>query len=276
MAESIAIKPKIGILAIQGAVKEHVEAISISGAETIEIRQAHQITADLDGIILPGGESTTMAIVGERWGLFPLLKEWVQLGKPIWGTCAGMILLSDHAIKQQNGGQSLVGGLDVHVCRNYFGSQIHSRSLTLQLPEEMMSISANSNTTTITAAEKSNCDAVFIRAPAILTIGPAVKTLATIRAAPCKAAHDEVYRLLFGDSVEKEDDASISRKRARMEGTDEPEEEKLEVRVAVRQGNILATAFHPELTSDRRWHRYFLTIVNEWKVAQHQNMDQSS
>jgi len=113
----------VGVLAIQGAVEEHVLAVKALGAIAKEIRYVEDFDG-LHGIILPGGESTTMSIVGESNGLFQKLKTWVQEGKPIWGTCAGMILLSDHAIKKAESGQSLVGGLDVYVCRNYFGSQV--------------------------------------------------------------------------------------------------------------------------------------------------------
>ena len=114
---------KIGVLAIQGAVEEHIDAVKAVGAEAISVRNPQDFEG-LDGIILPGGESTTMSIVGEKNGLFPILKTWVNDKKPIWGTCAGMILLSNTAIKKAESGQSLVGGLDVHVCRNYFGSQV--------------------------------------------------------------------------------------------------------------------------------------------------------
>jgi pyridoxal 5'-phosphate synthase pdxT subunit len=115
--------PTIGILAIQGAVEEHCTMIEKLGAKSKEIKFPHHIEG-CDGIILPGGESTAMAIVGEKDGVFPALREWVKAKKPIWGTCAGMILLSNTAVKQKEGGQALVGGLDVELCRNFFGSQI--------------------------------------------------------------------------------------------------------------------------------------------------------
>jgi len=89
-----------------------------------QVRLPEDLEKDLDGLIIPGGESTAMAIVGERHGIFPKLKAFVQGGKPVWGTCAGMILLSNKAVMQKDGGQPLIGGLDVEVCRNYFGSQV--------------------------------------------------------------------------------------------------------------------------------------------------------
>jgi 5'-phosphate synthase pdxT subunit len=188
-----------------------------------------------------------MAIVGEQSGVFDSLREWVSSGKPVWGTCAGMILLSNTAIKSKDGGQSLVGGLDVQVCRNYFGSQIASCQIPLPWPEEMaISSPAGGDDEKQEEADRATrapFPAVFIRAPAVLTVGDSVKVLCKLRARPQRAALEEV-RGALGAS----------------EGSDDfcPE-----VIVAVRSGNILATAFHPELTDDDRWHRYFLKMVSE-------------
>ena len=172
------------------------------GAEAVEVRKPEQLDG-LDGLVMPGGESTTMGLVAERWGLVEPLRTWVRTGKPVWGTCAGMILLADHAVGQKQGGQPLIGGLDVTVNRNYFGRQNQSFEVLLEAP----------------ALGDVPFRAVFIRAPAILETGPTVQVLAE---AP---GHDE------------------------------------QVIVAVRQGPILATAFHPELTDDARWHRLFLDVV---------------
>ena len=176
------------------------------GAEAVEVRKPEQLDG-LDGLVMPGGESTTMGLVAERWGLVEPLRTWVRTGKPVWGTCAGMILLADHAVGQKQGGQPLIGGLDVTVNRNYFGRQNQSFEVLLEAP----------------ALGDVPFRAVFIRAPAILETGPAVQVLAE---AP---GHDE------------------------------------QVIVAVRQGPILATAFHPELTDDARWHRLFLDVVEACK-----------
>jgi pyridoxal 5'-phosphate synthase pdxT subunit len=200
-----------------------------------------------------------MAIVGERWGLFPKLKDWVAEKKPIWGTCAGMILLSDHAIKQARGGQSLVGGLDVRVCRNFFGSQVYSCSVDISL---------NDSTTAAMAAASDNssakCPAVFIRAPAILSAGPEVNVLASMVAKPHTSARADVLQLIEtakeSDSQSSSIDAAMkdkTRVATIIESTDKEgnNDSSFEVFVAVRQGNILATAFHPELTEDPRWHQ---------------------
>ena len=190
------------MLALQGAFLEHAAMLRGLGAEAVEVRKPEQL-AGVDGLVMPGGESTTMGLVAERWGLVEPLRAWVRAGKPVWGTCAGMILLADHAVGQKQGGQPLIGGLDVTVNRNYFGRQNQSFEVLLDAP--------------VLGDEPFR--AVFIRAPAILEAGPAVQVLAE---AP---GHGE------------------------------------QVIVAVRQGPILATAFHPELTDDARWHRLFLDVV---------------
>ncbi|MBK8051396.1 MAG: pyridoxal 5'-phosphate synthase glutaminase subunit PdxT [Anaerolineales bacterium] len=192
----------IGILALQGAFLEHAAKVRQLGVEAVEVRKPEQLEG-LAALILPGGESTAMGLVAERWGLVEPLREWVRSGKPVWGTCAGMILLADRAVGQKQGGQPLIGGLDVTVNRNYFGRQSKSFETLLEVP--------------LLGAEP--CPAIFIRAPAIIEAGSQVEVLART------AGHDEI------------------------------------VIVAVRQGNILATAFHPELTADLRWHQLFLDMV---------------
>eukprot|EP01036_Dinobryon_divergens_P034320 gene34320-44333_t len=245
-------------MALQGAVEEHMNSIRKLGATAIEIRYPKDLEA-VDGIILPGGESTAMAIVGEKCGLFPVLKNWVASKKPIWGTCAGMILLSDHAIKQKEGGQSLLGGLDVHVCRNYFGSQIYSSHLPIEVTDAKIASSSDID----------SCTGIFIRAPAILDVGPAVQVIATTRSPPHASAIEEVVALLtqLGNRESDQDDegTSTGRKRLRREVASDNKDHVYNVIVAVRQENILATAFHPELTDDLRWHRFFLDIVADAK-----------
>ena len=227
--------PRIGVFALQGAVSEHLDAIKKLGGCPVALKYPEQIRSTeepLDGIILPGGESTTMSIVGEQTGIFPALREWVlEKRKPIWGTCAGMILLSDHCVKT-SAGQSLLGGLDAHVCRNFFGSQIYST----EMPLSVQGLQGDST-----------YPAIFIRAPAILRCGKDVQVLASIRASPHKFAIDEVKAYL--DS-EKELGTEVK----------EGDSGEIDVKVAVKSGNILATAFHPELSDDLRWHRYFFDM----------------
>ncbi|KAI9094326.1 glutamine amidotransferase subunit pdxT [Phlyctochytrium arcticum] len=204
---------KIGVLALQGAFSEHIHLLQKlpSPPETVEIRTKEQLEdPTLDGLILPGGESTTMALVAERSGVLEPLRRWVKDGRPVWGTCAGMILLSNTAIQTKRGGQALIGGLDVSVKRNAFGAQIDSFVSDL-------------NVAAIADAAKP-FPGVFIRAPIIETINP-----------------DTVSVL-----------ARVSK---------HPESEKEGNVVAVRQDNILATAFHPELTEDPRFHMYFIDMI---------------
>ena len=201
---------RTGVLALQGAFREHVNMLAQLAVDAVEVRLAEQL-AELDGLIIPGGESTSMGLVAERWGLVKPLQDWVRAGRPTWGTCAGMILLADDAAGQKLGGQALIGGLNVTVNRNYFGRQVDSFEAELNVP----------------ALGDDPFHAVFIRAPAITAVSAGVQALATVPSA---------------------------------------EEGNEEVIAAVRKGAILATAFHPELTDDLRWHRYFLQIVKEFRA----------
>jgi 5'-phosphate synthase pdxT subunit len=146
-------------------------------------------------------------LIAERWGLVEPLRRWVHGGHPTWGTCAGMILLAERATGQKQGGQALVGGLDMTVNRNYFGRQVHSFEADLEVP----------------VLGEEPVHAVFIRAPAVVEVGRGVDVLAQIQ----------------------------------RNGAAEP------VIVAARSGPLLATAFHPELTDDPRWHQLFVQMVKE-------------
>lgn len=200
---------RLGVLALQGAFREHIAMLKRLNVEAVEVRLAQELDG-LDGLIIPGGESTSMGLVAERWGLVEPLRRWVRGGKPTWGTCAGMILLAENATGQKLGGQALIGGLTVTVNRNYFGRQVDSFEANLDVP----------------ALGDAPFHAVFIRAPAITEVAEGIETLATVAS--------------LGDETES-------------------------VIAAVRKGPILATAFHPELTDDLRWHRYFVKVVTEYK-----------
>lgn len=219
----------VGVLALQGSFNEHIAALRRLGVKGVEIRKPEQLEA-ISALIIPGGESTTMAKLAEYHNLFPALRNFVKTGKPVWGTCAGLIFLADKAVGQKEGGQELVGGLNCTVHRNYFGSQIQSFEADLTVPD-------------LVAKEggPSTFRGVFIRAPAILEAGSEVEVLA--------------------------DFPVISNTKTREKHAAEEQEVKNEseekVIVAVKQGNLLATAFHPELTADTRWHSYFLKMVTE-------------
>lgn len=240
---------RIGVLALQGSFSEHISALRrVRGdhVDVIEVRKANELDA-CSGVVIPGGESTTMAKLAATNGLLDGLREFAASGKPIWGTCAGLIFLAKEACGAKEGGQALLGTLDVTVARNFFGSQVHSFETRLPAPsaltEAETSASASScdgGTTVANGAPAANdadnagkfFRAVFIRAPGIVRCGPEVEVLSE-------------YALPDGAGV-------------MVEGVDAPVEK---VAVAVRQGNLLATAFHPELTSDNRWHALFKGMV---------------
>ncbi|KAM0843395.1 hypothetical protein ACQ4PT_057722 [Festuca glaucescens] len=219
----------VGVLALQGSYNEHISALRRIGVKGVEVRKPEQLQS-LDSLIIPGGESTTMAKLANYHNLFPALREFVGAGKPVWGTCAGLIFLANKAIGQKSGGQELIGGLDCTVHRNFFGSQVRSFETELSVP--MLAEKEGGSPT---------CRGVFIRAPAILAVGSDVEILADC---PVPAGTPSITK-------------------TPGEGVEEEVYSKDRVIVAVRQGNILATAFHPELTSDSRWHRLFLDMDKE-------------
>lgn len=159
--------PNIGVLALQGAFAEHVRVFGQLGIKVTEVRRAEQL-ALLDGLVIPGGESTAIGLIAGRWNLVEPLRTWIKAEKPVWGTCAGMILLAKHVEGQKAGGQSLLGGMDISVDRNYFGRQIDSFQAGLE---------------TVQALKRAEpCKAIFIRAPVITAIGPEVQPLAILGA----------------------------------------------------------------------------------------------
>lgn len=181
--------------------------------EAVPVRTIEQLNA-VDCLIIPGGESTAMALIAERCGMLEPLRKFVQ-EKPTWGTCAGMILLAKEATGSKKGGQQLLNALDVVVNRNQFGSQKESFNTLLHLPELVGEVPFN---------------AVFIRAPVIAEIkSPNVKIV-----------------------------GRLEKKQGQTEA---------ETAVAVIQGHLFATAFHPELTSDNRLHEFFVRFALE--QAQH-------
>lgn len=194
----------VGVLALQGAFIEHIRALHRLDTTTREVRSCSDLDS-VDALIIPGGESTTIGKLLARTGLDEVIRVRAAFGMPIWGTCAGMILLgTDVGDSGSRVGdpQRLLGLMDMRLRRNAFGAQLESFEATLAAP----------------AIADYSIPAVFIRAPVIETIGPGVEVLA---------------RLSDGRPV------------------------------AAQQGWFLATAFHPELTDDLAFHRYFLDIVEE-------------
>lgn len=193
--------PKIGVLALQGDFIEHIAALEALGARPEEVRLPRQLEG-LDGLIIPGGESTTIAKLMAEYGLLQPLRELGAQGWPIWGTCAGMIVLARRATSLK---EETLGLMKVTVERNAFGRQVDSFEVDLDIP----------------ALGGAPFHAVFIRAPLIQEVGKGVEVLARLP----------------------------------------PSHPKAGTIVAARQGRLLATSFHPELTQDWRLHRYFLDLA---------------
>ena len=191
--------PRVGVLALQGDVREHRRALESAGAEVVPVRRPGELD-ELDGIVLPGGESTTMGKLLVTFELLEPLRKKLADGLPAYGSCAGMILLADRLLDATSD-QVWLGGLDMTVRRNAFGRQVDSFEGDL----------------TFSGVSPEPMHAVFIRAPWVESAGPEVEVLAR--------AADRI--------------------------------------VAVRQGPLLATSFHPELTGDPRVHQLFVSMVRE-------------
>jgi len=194
---------RYGVLALQGAFSEHIQILRDLGVDASEVRLPQQL-AGLSGLILPGGESTTIGKLAVAYNLIEPIRQMAAHGIPIWGTCAGLILLARNIGRDQ----PLIGAMDVVVQRNGFGRQVDSFEMDLRVPAL--------DAVSVGEERGRPFRAVFIRAPYIEQLGPGV---------------EEIARLPEG------------------------------VVVAARQGNLLGTAFHPELSGDTRFHRYFLTIA---------------
>ncbi len=164
---------KIGILAIQGAVQLHVDVLDRCGIAAVEVRTATHL-ADVDGLIMPGGESTTMSMLLERTGLFDPLAQRIDAGLPVFGTCAGMILLADGVVGGRDDQRSL-GAIDIDVERNGYGRQRESFEAPIELGDGSTPFPG-----------------VFIRAPRVLRAGPSVEVLAELDATPVLARSGSV------------------------------------------------------------------------------------
>ena len=188
---------RVGVLALQGDVREHTRVLTALGADVTLVRRPDDL-ASVDGLVLPGGESSVIDKLSRAFGMQQPVRDAIAGGMPVYGTCAGMILLADR-IANPIDGQESFGGLDVTVQRNAFGGQVESFETEITV-----------------AGFDGPVHAAFIRAPLVVEVGPAARALAT----------------LPGGGV-----------------------------VAVRQGNLVATAFHPEVSGETRFHELFLQLV---------------
>ncbi len=188
----------VGVLALQGDFREHAALLRGLGAEVELVRRPEELDR-ISGLVIPGGESSVMDKLARAFGLAEPLRAGIQAGLPVYGTCAGLIMLADTVLDAIRGQESL-GGLDIAVRRNAFGSQTASFETDLDVP--------------VLGADPVH--AVFIRAPVVETVGPRATALASLADGRC---------------------------------------------VAVEQGNLLGTSFHPEITGEHRFHEYFLGTV---------------
>jgi len=198
-------EPTIGVFALQGDVREHLRALTEAGASAVTVRRPEEL-AKVDGLVLPGGESTTMVKLARAFDLLEPLRQRIAGGLPAYGSCAGMILLADRVDDAGSPLETTVGGIDITVRRNAFGRQVDSFEEDLALD----------------GVDGAPLRAVFIRAPWVQEVGPSATAIGHVTGGP----HD-----------------------GRV--------------VAVRQGRLLATSFHPELTGDGRVHELFVRLVRE-------------
>ncbi|WP_308637077.1 pyridoxal 5'-phosphate synthase glutaminase subunit PdxT [Paenibacillus silvisoli] len=191
---------KIGVLALQGAVAEHIRSIEAAGGEGVAVKRTEQLQ-ELDGLIIPGGESTTIGKLMRKYGFIDAVRDFSAQGKPIFGTCAGLIVLADRIEGQEDAHLQL---MDMTVARNAFGRQRESFETDLDIKGINEPVRA-----------------VFIRAPLIKEVSPSVDVLST-----------------YNGEI-----------------------------VTARQGHLLASSYHPELTDDYRLHAYFLDMAKEAAAA---------
>ncbi len=202
--------PVIGVLALQGDVREHRAMLEQAGARTVAVRRPAEL-AELDGIVIPGGESTTISKLARIFGLLDPLRDALSGGLPAFGTCAGMIMLAD-SIEDGVVGQETIGGLDVAVRRNAFGRQVDSFEADLDVAFDVASVQRPFR-------------ALFIRSPWVEKVGAQVEVVARV------ASGEAIGRI-----------------------------------VAVRQGDLLATSFHPEITGDHRFHAMFVDLARRTAI----------
>ncbi len=208
--------PTIGVLSIQGDVREHLRALTQSGADAVPVGAA-EVLATVDALVIPGGESTTIAMLAARDGLMEPLRAARSAGMPMYGSCAGMIMLADSVLDARPD-QETIGGISMVVRRNAFGRQVDSFETDIDIE-----------------GVEGDFPAVFIRAPWVESVGEQVEVLARVTPPDRGGSAGPPSPLGGADTI-----------------------------VAVRQGPLVATSFHPELTGDTRFHEMFVRIVRQY------------
>ncbi|WFC98683.1 pyridoxal 5'-phosphate synthase (glutamine hydrolyzing) [Malassezia yamatoensis] len=259
----------VGVLALQGAFQEHIARFNSLNAgsfqprvRAIAVRRPDQLE-QCDGLVLPGGESTAISLGLLNAQLMEPLRKWISDQRPVWGTCAGMIMLATIASGGKRGGQELLGGLDIQVGRNGFGSQVCSFEAGVKFPvlgeDDYPGVFIRAP-----VVEKLLGDAETQRRDAVADPGSATKTL-SISVCPESALQIpnrplEVLGYLPPSAVPDvaAPDFFQSANTAKIHGAHPPKDAHI---VAVRQGRLIATSFHPELTGDTRLHAYFVREI---------------
>ncbi|KAI9795867.1 MAG: hypothetical protein M1835_005063 [Candelina submexicana] len=267
-------KITVGVLALQGAFNEHVQLLR-QAAKSLESSSPDNTTWEFrevrtpqelslcDALIIPGGESTTMSLVAARSCLLDPLRDFVKVKRqPTWGTCAGLILLAESANRTKKGGQELIGGLDVRVNRNHFGRQVESFEANLDLP-----FLASADCKGLSTSH-SPFKAMFIRAPVVEKILPAVEGVQVEEKrreetviAPARETVEGVARAFVGGRVEVMAELHSGRSTIPDNTRNRQSEDLASEIIAIRQGNVFGTSFHPELTGDARIHVWWLREV---------------
>lgn len=202
--------PRIGVLALQGDFREHALCLKDAGAVSVSLVKTPQDLQTVDALVIPGGESTAISKLATAFEILEPIRKRIADGMPVYGSCAGLIMLASKIIDGRDDQQTF-GGLDITVRRNAFGRQVDSFEADLHAPE----------------IGNENVRAVFIRAPWVEKFSDNVEVLARVESGEHKGAV-----------------------------------------VAVKQGNIVATSFHPELTNDLRFHKYFINLVNQTQTLE--------
>ena len=262
----------VGVLALQGAFHEHMARFASLNASAkgfcvrpIAVRRVDQLE-QCHALVIPGGESTAIALGLRNAGLTEPVREWIRRGRPVWGTCAGMIMLAAIATGGKRGGQELLGGMDIQVGRNGFGSQVYSFECDIQCPalgakpfpgvfirapvvERLLSLPTSTSSSSSDNAQDTTAAVQPDVAPSSLTSAPVKSDQVPVSRSPAdmhssKHSVEPIAWLPATEPIVGESPAQNERAPSRI--------------VALRQGRLLVTSFHPELTADTRLHCYFV------------------